>query len=240
MKPLSDLVHAHRGRPALIMGGGASMPEQAARAPEASVQISVNQHGCLLRKCDYIVACDDKPGKRFAGPNGLVDLKSFGVPIISPRSSMADYRMFERPTPNNSGIIASWIAWLMGCCPILLAGMDCFAGGVTYWHTPNAQSSGRGLMVDRHVQKWRFLREKLPEAGIRLMGDGPLRELFKVYDRAEVLTPVWPDPAVIASQVAGKRVRVVKPWRKYPAGIELQVGTAELEEGKREGKLVLL
>ena len=238
MQPLSSLVHAHIGQPGMIMGGGDSLPAHAARAPERCVFLSANQHGCLLRKCDYLVVCDDKPGRRFAAPNGPVDLKSFGTPIISPRTSMADYRVFERPVPNNSGVVGAWILWVMGCSPILLAGMDCYAGG-TYWHSPKADSSGRGMTRERHLFKWEQLRNKFPDAPFRVMG-GPLAKLFPVYDPAERIEYTWPRREDVREAVSGKRVRVVRPWRHHPAGEQLEVSVIELTEGQREGKLVLL
>lgn len=221
------------------MGGAASLPEEVSRAPADAVCLSVNQHGCLLKRCDYIVACDDKPGARFAGPNGKVDLKSFGAPIISPRISMATYRIFERPLPNNSGIIAAWVAWLMGCAPVLLAGFDCYTGRATYWHSPKADSAGRGQVLARHLDKWRKLIAAAPEAVLRSMG-GPLTTIFPAYRPDEVYTPTWPPVEDLRARVYGKRVRTVRQWRAHPPGVELQVGVIELNEGLREKSLVLL
>lgn len=235
-RPMSDLIHAHAGRPAVIMGGGVSMPEQVARAPANAVFISCNQHGAIFRKCDYIVATDsieDKLFKTLAGHT--LRLREFGIPVISVRRPLADYRIFKSPV-NSTGVIGAWCAWVMGCAPILLMGMDCYGGGATYYHDKAARSSGNSQTVAHHLDKWRQLIPQVPGAMIRAMG-GPLEKVFMPYDPDEVALP----PAafdVIRPRVKGERVRVVKGWKLPPwtfaVGEEIEVNHGELTRGLRE------
>lgn len=227
MKLLSDLRGLHAGRPALVMGGGESLPKQAARAPEGCVYISANQHGCLLRACDYIVVCDDKPRAQFIGAGGqMVTIKSFGVPVISPRPSIAEYLMPKAPH-NNSGVTAAWAAWVLGCAPILLAGMDCYRGAV-YWHAPKAQSTGQHLQLSNHLVKWRTLASKFPQMMLRSMG-GPLADVFPAYDPAEPVTGAPPGP----DEFDAHKVMIVRAWRRFRPGQIVELTKAELAEAKR-------
>lgn len=182
-RPLADLIHAHAGRPALVMGGGESLPADLARAPEGCLLISANQHGCILRTCDYIVSIDIFEGRKLKMPDGSErTLRSFGVPIISVRREDADIRLFEKPTAN-SGATAAWVAWVMGCSPILLAGMNCYIGG-TYFYDAKAISTGKAIMLSGHLGRWQKLKAAAPDGMFRVMS-GPLKELFPVFDPAE-------------------------------------------------------
>lgn len=190
MKLLTELVLRHVGQAAVVLGGGESLPEQMKRVPAGAVLLSANQHGCLLTKCDYMVVCDDKTRPTFKNLEGkLFALRELGVPVISPRRTMADYLIERRLPVNNSGAVAAWAAWIMGCAPILLAGMDCYVGA-TYWHDAKGRSTGRCVPQSTHLTKWRMLELETPGAMLRTLG-GPLATLFPSYDPAEVVT-AWP------------------------------------------------
>jgi len=237
-KPFSELVHFGLGRPALVMGGGDSLPEATSRAPATAVFVSANQHGCLLRPCDFIVAADSTEEQKTwrASDGRKLGIRDHGAPIISMRRNIADYRIFKPPI-NNSGVLAAWVAWALGCSPILLAGMDCYVGNV-YYHSPQAQSSGRAQTLSHHLDKWRALKEHVPGAMVRAMGGAlALHKVFPLYDPAEPVTAAAPREAIMP-HVQGVRVRVVKAWRlppwRYDPGEELEVNHAELVRGLRE------
>lgn len=221
MRPLADLIHAHAGRPAFVMGGGDSLPKDLERAPRDCVYISANQHGCFLRTCDYIVAIDSWFKKDFKTPQGTtMRMRDFGVPVISVRREDADIRMFEKPT-SNSGVSAAWVAWVMGCAPILIGGMDCYTGG-TYFHDPKAQSSGRSVHLTQHLGRWAKLPQVAPDGMFRVMS-GPLVGLFPAYDPAEaVRSPARP------SAIKGTRGTVVRLNKRILLG-HAQVGPGEYE-----------
>lgn len=225
-RPLADLIHAHAGRPALIMGGGDTLPADLARAPENCLFISANQHGCILRACDYIVSIDIFDGRKLKMPDGTErTLRSFGVPIISVRREDADIRLFEKPTAN-SGATAAWVAWVMGCAPILLGGMSCYIGG-TYFHDPKAVSTGKAIQLSGHMGRWRKVIEVAPDGMFRAMS-GPLTELFPVYDPAEPVRQ-HARPASIKG-TAGKIVTLNKRITigRMPVG----PGEVELSDGE--------
>ena len=235
VQALSSLIHAHAGRAGIAMGGGPSLPEQVARAPEGALLISANEHGCFLRRCDFIMACDDLSNKPLKAPDGrTVKIRDLGTPIISSRRSIADVYYSTAPL-NNSGICAAWALWVMGCAPILLAGMDCFQGG-TYFHNHKAISTGNNLQLIHHLNKWRRLKAKIPRAPIRSLG-GPTAEVFPAYDPAEAFPPPA-DRAEIESELKRNTVKVIHRWpigpRPFEPGQIVEVSDAELAIGLRK------
>ena len=145
-RTLRELVYARFGVPAVVMGGGPSLPGALERCPGRgdAVYISANDHGAKLAGCDYIVAHDKIEDR----------IRPFGVPLVS-RHLWADIRYLSFPAPN-SGVIAAWVAAMLGCAPIYIAGMDCWSGG-TYWHNPKAKSAGHLLKPVDHLSRWRHL-----------------------------------------------------------------------------------
>lgn len=233
-QPLAALIDAHHGRAAVVIGGGISAPAQLARAPEGALFLSANQHGCMLRACDYIVALDVWEHREFKLLDGrMVKITHFGVPIISPRPGDADYRIFDKPAAN-SGAVAAWCAWVMGCAPILLAGIDCYEGG-TYYHDHNARSSGNHVPVDQHLRKWAKAAAAAPGAMIRSLG-GPLEALFPPYDPAEPVT--YPETRASVPGASGIPVRTRRVWSMahgcFPEGAELDLSEGEFRRAIRE------
>lgn len=153
------------GRAAVVLGGAESLPVEFARCPSDAVLISANQHGCLYTRCDYIVVLDDI-GER---------LEPLGVPRIGPYL-WAEYPYLDRWTIANSAAFGVWVAHLMGCAPIYIAGVDCYRSG--YWHgegRPNATGREKFRLVE-----WRELRLRVPDI-VRAAG-GPLVEIFGGMD----------------------------------------------------------
>lgn len=214
----------------MVIGGGESAPKQLKQVPEGALLISANQHGCLLTKCDYLVACDNKPGRRYVSPKGLVDLRDFGIPIISPRESMAEYRIYSKVPANSSGVMAAWVAWLMGCVPICLVGMDLYLGKATYFHSPAAQSTGRHLMVSLHMNKWTILRDRAIGAMYRAMG-GPLVGIFPAYSPTELPLPIV-QCGELLRHCRGQLAKVKE------TGQVIEVDELTLHRGVRKGRLV--
>lgn len=135
--------------------------------------ISVNQHGALLRDVDYIVSLDSHVGR-------IVD-ELDGVKI-SPHQEFTDYRLCDYPALGNSGMAAVWVAHQMGCCPIVICGVDCYSQG-TYWHDPEAESSGLHTPPDTQVARWKAQMDRhCPEAVITVVS-GPLLDVFERYER---------------------------------------------------------
>lgn len=205
MTDLRDLILAHAGRVAVVMGGGPSLPAQVKGLPDDCLWLSANEHGAKLRRCDYIVCIDDIADK----------VKPCGVPIISAQP-WADVRLMERPAYPYTGMYACWVAWLLGCRLVLLGGMDLYAGP-TYWHDGEAHSTAKARPYSGHLEQWRRVRLPVP---IRALG-GPLIDVFGRYDPNEAVPYVPADLQVLRSAASGTVVQFRKDWTLksvfYPA-----------------------
>lgn len=202
---LSHFVLAHRGMPAVVIGGGMTRSKQVAIAPPASeaIYFSANAHGLEHWHCHYAVCLDMIEDR----------MRKFPVPLVSPRR-FAEVRIFEQPC-NQSGMMAAYVAWAMGCTPILLAGCDCYQGGV-YEENPKAKSSGTSSALNVHLKKWGALRD--------MLAGGDLRSLGGILAKAGVL-PLHdsgipgrgpPHPKRILKQVAGVVVEFRRPVKLRP------------------------
>jgi hypothetical protein len=237
--PLSDFIHAHAGRAAIVIGGGESAPETFRMAPADAVAFSANRHGCLLRPCDYIVACDEWGTKRKAKMADGVErsIREWGAPVVSVRRVDADIRIFERPIAS-SGATGAWVAWVMGCAPILLCGMDCYIGKA-YFHDAKAQTTGRHVPESSHVARWSALPKFAPDGMFRVLGNGPLTRLFPVYDPAEPVRPPARPESVHGAM--GETVRLKRPLKlvgqTVPDGVDVVLSTSEARRARAEGSL---
>lgn len=175
---MSDLIHAHVHSAALIIGGAPSWLDEYHDVTSSwdvitsYITLSANDHGAKRVPCDYIVACDDLEAR----------LRPYNIPILS-KYTWADYRIYEMPLPN-SALMASWAAWIMGCSPIIICGVECFQGK-TYLDNPKADSSGKRLPLKEHLKRWARLKDFAPDGQFRPVG-GILCDLFPKYDPTEV------------------------------------------------------
>lgn len=171
METIAELHKRHTGRPAVIVGGGPSVVEQIARTPKKAVYISANQHGLLLRSCDYVVFCD-------VGIGEIV--QRWRVPKICEFRQLADYWYDPQSDVWDAGFtsgVATWMALFMDCDPVILTGMDCFNDhSRVYWHTHKAESSGTWSHLDRHLHAWELAHQHCPLDGRIKAAGGPLVE----------------------------------------------------------------
>jgi hypothetical protein len=137
MTCISAIGNKYAGRPAVVMGGAPSMPAAVAQCPADAVYISANQHGAMLRKCDFVV-CVDQRHQVLGIPMRLM-LQRYGYPIVGMHEG-CDYVMPWR-YDGNSGLHAILFACLLGCSPVIATGIEMFKGK-TYFHDPDAKSSG--------------------------------------------------------------------------------------------------
>lgn len=205
---IGDFVHRHAGRAAVVVGGAPSRLNEIAACPADAVWFSVNAHGLLARAhlnlgCDYIAALDPIAG----------ELKGRGAPVLSTQRS-ADVLVFEMRCAN-SAIFAAWCAWVMGCAPIVVIGVECYAGK-TYAHDPEAESAGRRFTVEQHLERWRLLARIAPGLMLRPVG-GPLLQVFPRYDAAEACTAIA-DADVLRSASAGETLRFTRRYEGFAKG----------------------
>jgi hypothetical protein len=191
---VTSLWGRHAGQPAVVMGGGPSLPRDLAILADAfgplddAVWISANEHGAMLRPVDYLVYRDalHQRASQAAGYQvSMLDvLREYvdrdGAMTISHKPG-ADLQLDlpgEVAPVLNSGLWAIYAAAQMGCRPILCAGMDCYTGD-TYHHDGGAQSSSRGKAVRTFVQQGVTVAAMAPGAVVVFAGDSPLREAFR-------------------------------------------------------------
>lgn len=175
-----DLWSAHSGQPAVVLGGGPSLPADYEIKPDGAVRIAVNNHALALDPgCEYCVYLDPWVNDRLMGYDALR--------VTYHRGSFVDYH-FELSSdvwnPGFSSATATWLAAFMDCDPIILMGMDCFADkNQTYWHTEgNVQSSGNNWPLKNHQNSWRRAYVECPRYERIRVASGPLIEVFPPYD----------------------------------------------------------
>lgn len=245
-RTVRDLVHAHAGRPAVVMGGGPSLlPTLDAVAAgrvvgsQAPVYISANDHGAKALRARAradeplaYVLCLDKIERRCRqevwedGRTG----PPWGVPLIS-RHMWADYRLVD-VKPRFSGPGAAWFARLIGCDPIILAGMDCYVGD-TYWHSAKARSSARFVGIKHHLMLWRRLAQA--SAANYQVFAGELTKIFTGLDAQPLVTPATREQ--LLQELGGVMVQFQfnheLSGRPFSQGTTIEVNTAEAEAMQR-------
>ena len=201
---LSAFVHEHVGIPAVIIGGGISRSAQVAQCPTPAeaIYISANDHGLAKWRCHYAFCLDMIEAR----------IRKYDAPLISTKR-FGEIRVFDQRV-HQSGMMAVYAAWAMGCTPILLAGMDCWVGGV-YEDDHDAASTGKRVDLQHHLTAWRHLRAVVT-GDVRSLG-GPLvdNDIFPLHDPAKGGT----DPETkdnIYSEVAGMIVRFTSEVRATP------------------------
>jgi hypothetical protein len=170
----------HIGRPAGILGGGPSLPSDLARLPKEAILIAVNDHALKWCEPEFMVFLDM--------PNDVPDLldaiRTYQGLKISPKPEWTDVDItgsgwwdggFSSPT-------AVWLAFHMGCCPILLCGMDLYQGEVKYANrdrrVPVPDHPVYSYPLENHLRAWRTAMKKCPNTEIIKAVSGPLVEMF--------------------------------------------------------------
>lgn len=194
-KNISDLVWKHKGQPAVIVGGAPSRLTDQQFCPKNAVFLSANDHGYRQVMCDYGACCEDLEGP----------MRLHKVPVIS-RQIWADYRVFDKPIPN-SAILAAFAAWVMGCAPIVITGVECYQGK-TYPDDPKLKTSGHNVPLKGHLLRWARLSNMAPGSQIRAVS-GPLLDIFQRYNPVE--TAYGPNSEeLILSLCRGKQVEMLR------------------------------
>lgn len=211
----------HAGRQAVVIGGGPSVVSGLTLPlPADALMISANGHGCraaaagLCRQPDYIVSIDD---------NLENELRPWGVPIVSQRD-YCDIQLFRKPL-YSSGQLAVWVAWLMGCAPVVPMGMDCYdpASGGTYFHDATARSPGTKQARDFHLSGWRRCRDLVADDIVRAPAGSLLREIFPEYVPG-ALVPALCSTGERWRSARGYRVRFERPHPRERGGGHHQAG----------------
>lgn len=209
-----DLVMAHRGQRICVMGGGPTLASDLDRV-DADVWISVNEHGAKLRKADYVVAMDNTHTR--LQTHMQKHLRQFTqAPVIGPWH-WCEYQLLKWPLQPKfmlSGVIASWVASMMGGHPVILAGFDCYGGD--------------NATLTQH-------REYLPHVmGQVRVVSGPLLKHYPAYDAAETFGDYAPPAGLDIDALNDGEIviRVLKQFefrgREWPPGTLMRVSRYEV------------
>lgn len=189
----SEIALRFAGRPIAVICGGPSALRNMHVIDGCAAYISANDHGCRLRPCDYITACD------LVHTVEKVDmeqrLRVHGTPIVSPLF-YADYRLTDWTYDGNSGMHAIYVAWLLGGHPIIVVGLDCYTGDRSYFHSQGKSSGGHAKDAAHFEDSARRLSDMMPGAVVRLV-DSPLTT-WPRYDAAELLPDFAPSTELLS------------------------------------------
>lgn len=211
--PVSDLIMRHAGKSICIMGGSPSLADDLSKV-KADVYISVNGHGAKLHEPDYIVCMDNThTGNKRWMRDHLKDISN--APVISPWHWGA-YQIGlwpDYPYLFNSGVIASWVAYLMGAHPIIFAGFDCYGG--------------QARIIDMHRK---FVKHNRCENRVV---SGCLQKLYKAYNSDEIMQE-YVKPSIFGEALDGQiKVKVLAQFEyrgyQWPIGSILTVGVHEVK-----------
>jgi hypothetical protein len=177
MISISDLQDIHAGRPAAVLGGGPSLPEDLKQIPTGCVLISVNQHALQLVKADYLVFLDDP----LTEPDLLEAIRAFEGIKVSRRREWADVELgppvAKRRMGQYTGHVAALFAEWLGCDPLLLLGMDCYQGGQIYFYQ-RPRWRQRRLTMAKALGGWKQVKkDSLHPERIKAVS-GPLVDVF--------------------------------------------------------------
>jgi len=213
LRSFGELVMKHKGQRICVMGGGPNLASDVAQV-EADVWISANQHGAKLRAVDYVVAMDNLHTVHKEPMLGFIR-EHTDAPVIGPWH-WCDYGITNYPLSPRlifTGVIAQWVAHMLGAHPVIMAGFDCYGG------THRTRSQHKEFIP--HIR------------GECRVVSGPLLEFWPAYDADDLLPPyAVPDVFDYADDRHGVTVKVIKsvPVRgiEYPVGTVLRVPKAEV------------
>lgn len=207
-----ELVMKHKGARICVMGGGPNLADDIARV-EADVWISANQHGAALRPVDYVVAMDNLHTVHKTMMRDIIR-EHTDAPIIGPWH-WCDYGVTNYPLAPRlmfTGIVAHWIARLLGAHPVILAGYDCYGG--------------KHRTFGHHKEYMPFM-----SCAVRVVS-GPLLDIWPAYDPRETFPPYVMPEGLDIEREHGVTVKVIKPVEvrgvEYPVGTILRAPKAEI------------
>lgn len=223
-RSFGDLVMAHKGARICVMGGGSTLASDL-EGVKADIWISVNEHGAKLREVDYVVAMDNTHTKLKVPMNK--HLRQYTTaPIIGPWH-WCDYQLMKWPLQPKfmiSGVVASWVASLMGAHPVIMAGFECYGSN--------------GPTLRQHIEYRPHL------IGEVRVCSGPLLEHYEQY-RSNERRKAYEVPAAldINSLTEGETVvQVLKPFEfrghEWPVGSKLRVSRFEVRRQIKHKSLV--
>ncbi len=177
---MSEFQGRYAGKPAAVLGGGPSLPEDLKKVPKGSVLIAVNYHALRLVNAEFMVFNDDPLGD----PRLFAAAKDYGGVRVNPDKNFSDVE-FDVPvwTGFFSSNTAAWFALWMGCDPVILCGMDCYQGDRVYFHEYSHDTPAFHYPLDHYLDPWKEDGQHLLPHKERLkVMSGPLVQIFGQYE----------------------------------------------------------
>lgn len=168
-------------RPAAILGGGPSLPDDLQKLPADCVLISVNDHAFHHCQPDVIVYQDELSRPYAAAVREV--LRDFTGTIVCPFEDES-HVFIPRGwwDANMSSALATWYACYAEYDPVLLCGMDCYQGEVMYCHPrPEFDHPIFRVPLEHHLERWREALTKCPHPERIKAVSGPLVQVFGQY-----------------------------------------------------------
>jgi hypothetical protein len=175
---MSNYRDRYKGKPAAVLGGGPSLPDDMKRLPKGCLLIAVNYHAGYLCLPDFMVYNDFLE----SDPILAAAAESFKGIKVSPEPSSDISLDVPVWTGFYSSNLATWFALWMGCDPVILCGMDCYQGEQKYFHDYEDKPHFH-YPLDHHLQPWvEDAKNMLPNwERVRVMS-GPLVNVFGAYE----------------------------------------------------------
>lgn len=175
---MSELENFYRGRPAAVLGGGPSLPDDLKRIPKDALLIAVNYHAFKLVQADYMVYndhLDSDPRLEEAVKN------TTAVRVSAGETSDIEFDV-DVWTGFYSSNTAAWFALWMGCDPVILCGMDCYQGDRVYFHEYDHDCPTFHYPLEHHLQPWvEDGKHRLPHVERLKAASGPLASIFGTF-----------------------------------------------------------
>ncbi len=176
---LSEMRDLYAGRPAAVLGGGPSLPEDLKRVPGDALLIAVNYHALYYCKPTFMVY-NDAPS---TNPLQVKAVEEHRTIHVSPDPSTdVEFDVPEVWTGFYSSNTASWFALWLGCDPVILCGMDCYQGPVKHCPPSTYHSPMFDLALDFYIRPWvEDCKHSVPHPDRLRAMSGPLVGVFGAY-----------------------------------------------------------
>lgn len=179
---MSEMKDLYAGRPAAILGGGPSLPDDLKRVPANALLIAVNYHAFYHLPEDqqptYMVY-NDAPDTNVLQVKAVEEHKAIHVSPDPSTDVEFDVNVW---TGFYSSHTALWFAAFLGCAPIIICGHDLYQGPVKHCPPSTYHSTQFDQPLDFHLRPWvEDAKNMLPHPErIRVMS-GPLVAVFGAY-----------------------------------------------------------
>lgn len=184
MLSLSSLQNTKQDRPAAVLGGGPSLPEDLktiqafTKNAKTTVLIAVNYHAHVIGiNADFMVYNDD-PETDPAGMMARAIEEFEGIKVSLDTATSDVYMDADYWEGMYSSNLATWFADWLGCAPIYLCGMDCYQGNRVYCHDYVHDTPVFHYKLDDHLRIWQ--EEGIHKLRIEVIQavSGPLQRIF--------------------------------------------------------------